>query len=192
MNISIKFLISSLLVIFISPSFVIAEKGIVLPVDRPSIDVDLLERKIHELINMERLQHKLNSLTWNNDLSWIARGHSEDMALKKYFAHESPDGLDFSKRYEKSKFDCSVNVGNFIYKGAENIYMTTHYESITTVNNVQSFNWKALDEIAHGAVSGWMNSQGHRKNILTPYFNSEGIGVYVSDEGKVYITQNFC
>ncbi|MBS1128555.1 MAG: serine protease, partial [Nitrospirae bacterium] len=39
---------------------------------------------------------------------------------------------------------------------------------------------------------GWMNSQGHRKNILTPHWLNQGIGVFISTDDTVYITQNFC
>jgi uncharacterized protein YkwD len=37
-----------------------------------------------------------------------------------------------------------------------------------------------------------MNSRGHRKNILFSHWRSEGIGVAIAPDGKVYITQNFC
>ena len=37
-----------------------------------------------------------------------------------------------------------------------------------------------------------MNSDGHRENVLASRWNSEGIGIYVTDENKVYATQNFC
>ena len=37
-----------------------------------------------------------------------------------------------------------------------------------------------------------MNSSGHRSNILADAWRNEGIGIYVTDEGKVYATQNFC
>jgi len=37
-----------------------------------------------------------------------------------------------------------------------------------------------------------MKSPGHRKNILTPYWKKEGIGVHIGPDDKVYVTQNFC
>jgi len=37
-----------------------------------------------------------------------------------------------------------------------------------------------------------MNSPGHKKNILTPYWRSEGIGGFIAPDGKVLVTQNFC
>jgi len=41
-------------------------------------------------------------------------------------------------------------------------------------------------------VRGWMDSPGHRKNILTPHWRNEGVGVFLSPDEKVFITQNFC
>ena len=51
--------------------------------------------------------------------------------------------------------------------------------------------WNDPDHVAKDAVNGWMDSPGHRKNILTPEFDREGIGVKVS-AFSIYITQNFC
>ncbi len=48
-----------------------------------------------------------------------------------------------------------------------------------------------VDTIALQSVDGWMASQGHRENILTPYFKSEGIGV-AKLGSEIYVTQNFC
>ena len=55
-----------------------------------------------------------------------------------------------------------------------------------------SYDWNSMKEIAKSTVDGWMDSEGHRKNILTPRFDREGIGVVISPDDKVYITQNLC
>ena len=57
---------------------------------------------------------------------------------------------------------------------------------------IASYNWSSTDEIAERAVTGWMNSPGHRQNILTPRYEIEGIGVAFSADNKIYITENFC
>jgi uncharacterized protein YkwD len=49
-----------------------------------------------------------------------------------------------------------------------------------------------MEEIASQVVNGWMNSPGHRENILNARYDREGIGIAVSSDGKVYVTQNFC
>lgn len=154
-----------------------------------------LEQKIHVLINKERLAHGLSSLAWNDTLALAARNHSEDMVKQNYFEHKSPEGHDFLWRYEQVGFTGSVPIGNTIHLGAENIFeATTATEIIYYTNDVETgrkLKPLSLDKIAHMTVKGWMESPGHRKNILTPYWIREGIGVAYS-ETMVKITQNFC
>jgi uncharacterized protein YkwD len=60
------------------------------------------------------------------------------------------------------------------------------------VNREARYDWNTIKQIAESTVKGWMHSPGHRKNILAPHWRSEGIGVALSPDDKVYITQNFC
>lgn len=159
---------------------------------RPVIDVASLEKKIHILINEERRRQGLEALERDDRLSRIARAHSRDMALRGYFSHVSPEGNDFSARYRKARYSCSVRVGSTIYEGGENIALNHLYASRTTVNGIVSYDWNSEEEIARTTVRGWMNSTGHRKNILTPHFLHEGIGVHIGADDGIYITQNFC
>ena len=76
---------------------------------------------------------------------------------------------------------------------AENIHQGWTYDTIWRTNGIEtSRDWNTPEEIAQNAVTGWMNSPGHRENILRPVFRTEGIGVAVSAEGKVYVTEDFC
>ena len=133
--------------------------------------------KVHQLINEERRDHGLRHLSWNAKLAQAALNHSTDMALRNYFEHDSPEGHDFSWRYSQVGFSSSVIRGNLIYGGAENIMYLVGYHGVNA--------------IATATVDGWMDSPGHRANILTSYFQSEGIGVAFSGS-KAYLTQNFC
>jgi uncharacterized protein YkwD len=133
--------------------------------------------EIHDAINDERTSRGLSSLAWNVHLWQASVNHSDDMADRGYFEHDSPEGHDFSYRYSQVGFTCSNQQGNVIYGGAENImYLDGYY---------------GLDAIASETVDGWMNSPGHRENILTPHFKSQGIGVSISGS-EVYVTENFC
>lgn len=146
--------------------------------------VSAIEKEIHRLINRERRGKGLGTLKLNSQLSTVARLHSEDMTARGYFSHDSPDGESFSERYKKGGFGCSVPVERNTYSlGAENIFTIMFTGSQTE------------KQIARDTVSGWMNSSGHRKNILTPHWGREGIGVSIGLSGQmviVYITQNFC
>ena len=134
---------------------------------------------IHGLINEQRKTNGLSPLSWNPNLAQAALNHSIDMAKRNYFAHDSPEGYDFSYRYSQVGFNCEIPISQYSYStGGENIMFLEGYYGEET--------------IASQTVSGLMNSAGHRQNILTSYFLSEGIGVAESEDGKIYATQDFC
>ena len=159
---------------------------------KPLINVSGLEKKIHALINKERRRNGLSPLAWDDALAAIAGQHSKDMSKRKYFDHYSPEGRDFTYRYSQEGYQCAVRADNKIYLGAENIALNNLYDSVTTIDGKTFYDWNSQDKIAETTVQGWMKSPGHRKNILTPLWRHEGIGVVISPDDKVYITQNFC
>jgi len=160
--------------------------------ERPRMPIAELEKRIHVLINKERSHFGLSTLTWNESLSTIARKHSGDMSKRNYFSHHSPEGHDFLYRYKQAGYSCTIEVGEHIHLGAENIFQNNLYDQIVYVDGVPHYDWSSVEHIAETTVQGWMNSPGHRKNILTPHWRSEGIGVVVAPDDKIYITQNFC
>ncbi len=156
-------------------------------------NVNYLERRIHELVNEKRAERGLQPLAWDERLAEIARYHSRDMAERNYFEHHSPEGEDFSARYQKFGYDASNRVGDVVYKGGENLFLNNLYESYTynkETGEIYEYQFNTLDEIARTTVEGWMLSEGHRENMLMPHFRKEGIGVVITPEGKVYITEN--
>ncbi len=159
---------------------------------RPEINIPELEKQIHNLVNIERQKHGLSPLDWSDELNVIAKKHSQDMADRKYFSHYSPEGNDFLYRYEKERFNCEIHIGNYIYQGAENIFLNNLFNSVTYINDIAYYDWNTQGKIAKSTVEGWMKSPGHRHNILTLHWKTEGIGIIISDEGRVFITQNFC
>jgi len=159
---------------------------------RPDIVISRLEKKIHDLINAERKKKGLSALGWQESLHRIARRHSQGMSERHFFSHNDPEGKSFLDRYQEERFVCELRVGDTTCLGAENIAQHNLYKSIQYRNEVPTYNWNTEDEIAASIVKGWMQSNGHRENILTSYFRSQGIGLSISDDGKVYVTQNFC
>jgi uncharacterized protein YkwD len=160
---------------------------------KPTINIDELELRIHELVNQERLKYGLPPLAWNPILNKIARLHSQDMVTRNYFSHYSPEGHDLAYRYSRQGFVCEVAVGNVYYTGAENIFQNHLYDSIEYINEVPTiYHWRDLERIARTTVTKWMNSPGHRVNILEPSWKSEGIGVAISSNYEVCITEEFC
>lgn len=85
-----------------------------------------------------------------------------------------------------------INNGELFGGLSENIFQNNLYDTVWYTNGIiTSYEWNTLEELAQSTVNGWMNSPGHRANILGSY-HSEGIGVAIADDDKVYITQNFC
>ncbi|MDO9324065.1 MAG: CAP domain-containing protein [Methanoregula sp.] len=159
----------------------------------PVIDIPTLENKIHEGINQQRKNNGLSSLSYDSALASIARKHSADMALNNYFEHVNLQGLDPTDRGNKAGYSCNKNYGSYYTTGiAENIMQNNLYDSVTTTNGIPRYDWNSQEEIAQSTVEGWMNSPGHRKNILTSTYDREGIGVSIATDKKVYITQDFC
>ena len=141
------------------------------------------EMEVHRLINLEREKHGLEALGYDEKLASIAKSHSKDMASSGYFSHDTPEGLDPTDRASKADYVCRYQIGNLIYSGiGENIHMVQG-STIAFLSSPES--------IAEMAVLGWMDSPGHRKNILTSNFSNEGIGVSISTF-TIHVTQNFC
>lgn len=127
------------------------------------------EDQVVALTNQERLAHGCGPVTMDNRLRLAADGHSQDMALNDYFSHTAPDGT--------SPWD-RIRAQGYVYSMAgENI--AAGYSSPESV------------------VQGWMNSDGHRANILNCGFIHIGVGYYYiqNDTGNVnyrhYWTQVF-
>ena len=96
------------------------------------------------------------------------------MLVKGYFSHDSPAGLDPTDRALAAGYPCDKGDS---YGLAENIF---------NVSNT-ALHANIADEI----VTGWMNSPGHRQNMLDPSFDRIGVGVTFKGR-TVYATQNFC
>jgi uncharacterized protein YkwD len=159
---------------------------------QPRVSAERLERSIHALVNRERAAKRLKPLAWDAKLAAIARGHSADMSKRGYFAHASPDGANFDTRYARARYRCQVPVGDVVHGGAENIARDDLWAKITTLGDRKYYDWHSEDELAQRTVSGWMKSPGHRANILTPHWMHQGLGVIISRDLKVYVTQDFC
>ena len=126
----------------------------------PEDTISEYEEKVAELVNQIRIENDLSPLTLNRELSAVARKKSQDMKENHYFNHTSP--------VYGSPFDMIKTFGISYSTAGENIAMGQ----------------RTPEEV----VNAWMNSEGHRANILNASFTQIGIG-YVA-EGN-YWTQMF-
>ncbi|MHC3439583.1 CAP domain-containing protein [Natrialbaceae archaeon A-gly3] len=160
--------------------------------DDGALDRALVERYVHEAVNEERTDRGLEALAFDDELREIARAHSEDMAERGYFAHDDPEGNSFADRYEEHGYECRAYTDDgYYYTGGENIAYT-YFDQPVRTSSGEIVEHTTERELANGIVDQWMNSDGHRENILAEYWNNEGIGIAVTDDNRVYATQNFC
>ena len=115
------------------------------------------------LLNEDRASRGLPALECNLDLVQVARAHSQDMAQRNYFSHTSPEGLEPWDRVRAAGITGWSIVGENIAYG---------YSSPESVQRV------------------WMNSSGHRANILSTRYTHVGVGAY-NENGTWYWTQVF-
>ncbi len=131
------------------------------------------ESGIHDAVNEIRREHEVDQLSFNEEIADIARAHSEDMAEREYFSHYSPEGDGPGDRMSTFYPQSCRMVG----------------ENIASVAGSQT---NAIDEQVDQIVSGWMNSPGHRENLLREAFDEQGIGVAIINDDRVIATQKFC
>jgi uncharacterized protein YkwD len=164
----------------------------------PYLDPASLETRIHDLINIQRQQNGLMPLSYDSFLADIARGHSWDMVSRTFFDHINPDGKNPRARGDDAGYPCIRSYKSYTTMGiAENLFQGNRYSAYYTSSNdangtVTAYDWNSAETVAQTVVNGWMNSEGHRKNILTDSYFQEGIGVAFSSDDKIYITENFC
>jgi uncharacterized YkwD family protein/spore coat assembly protein SafA len=126
-------------------------------------DVKSQENEVIRLVNVERAKYGLPALKANWQLSRVARYKSQDMVDKGYFSHTSPT--------YGSPFKMMESFGIRFSAAGENIAM-----GMRTPAEV---------------MNAWMNSSGHRNNILNNSFNEIGVGLAKDSKGRQYWTQMF-
>lgn len=154
------------------------------------INEQTIEQRIHAQVNHVRQERGLSQLQYDTALVAIARDHSNDMAERGYFSHYSPEGEDFSDRYDAAGYTCRVEHEDKIHRGGENLALTYMYRPVKMQGRQEQYS--NADELAAGVVRGWLNSPDHRENLLREAWEQEGIGVHITDDYQVFVTQNFC
>jgi uncharacterized protein YkwD len=127
-------------------------------------DVSTIEQDLFNLVNRERQKHDLAPVIFSPPLSVLTRKHSQDMAGREDISHFSTSGEAYSERL--------VEEGFFFKKNGENV----------------AFSETFMPEFIH---QGFMDSPGHRANILDPDFDEVGIGVVFKEDNGYYVTQDF-
>ncbi|MFG3020582.1 CAP domain-containing protein [Streptomyces sp. NPDC048254] len=119
------------------------------------------EAEVLKLVNEERAKVGCSALSVNSSLTKLAEAFSEDMAARDFFDHTDPDGKTPWDR------DAAAGIANL---GGENIARG--------------------QATAQAVMDAWMNSEGHRANILNCDFKTLGVGVHLGSGGPWW-TQDF-
>ncbi|MGA8942633.1 MAG: CAP domain-containing protein [Thermoactinomyces sp.] len=122
-----------------------------------------VEKEVFQMVNQEREKHGLQPLQLDMDVSKVAGKKSQDMKEKHYFNHQSPT--------YGSPFEMLQQHGIAFRAAGENI--------------------AAGQKTAKEVMDGWMNSEGHRANILNPDYTHIGIGYVEGGDYGTYWTQMF-
>lgn len=161
----------------------------------PSLDLQKLEYLIHEASNEARGHNDLRPLVWSDTIAFIARGHSQDMASHGYFSHVDRAGNSATERAAEVGLTRQHRAGTMVLEGlGENLFATHRYAEYTVhaSDETRSYDvsWKTEKQIAEEAVSAWLDSPGHRMNLLSPTYRKEGIGIALGTNGTLFVTQN--
>ena len=168
----------------------------------PSVNELDLARDIHDAVNKERERHGLSPYAWADSLSDIASVHSADMAKHGFFAHENLSGNTVNERAIKLGQRCERQIDDrrMAVGFGENLAKQSHFTSVranfadydrSEIKRL-SFRWLPLQHVVDATVNGWMNSSGHRSNILHDHHQAQGISISRSDDQVMYITQVLC
>ena len=129
----------------------------------PESEFEDWAQRVLELTNAEREKNGIDPLEWDDSLAELGEAHCKDMIDRNFFAHDNPDG--------ETPFDRMKKAGISYRAAGENI-AAGHYSP-------------------EAAVEAWMNSPGHRQNILNSEFKVLGVGVAKGGEYGIYWAQEF-
>lgn len=126
-----------------------------------------VERAAFDMINQQRARNGQRPLAWSDELAAVARVHSQNMAEFKFFGHRGLDNKMVSDRAD------AQGLGKWRAIG-ENIAFNRGYQDPTAK-----------------AVQLWLDSPGHRRNMLDSNWKESAVGVASADDGSYYFTQVF-
>ena len=124
------------------------------------------EKQVLVLVNAERKKFNLKPLKLDENLTQAARYHCKDMAEENYFGHSSQDRNGNSLSFVCKSYERMMKFDNTFTLYAENI--------------------SAGQRTPHAVVQDWMDSPGHRKNILDPRFTHIGLAFIKVDTGEYF------
>lgn len=159
--------------------------------------LDSLAVLVHREGNRARRAARLRALAWSTPEARLAQAHADDMAERGYFDHVNPRGEDAAARGARMGMTCQRLIGTTLLSGfGENLYVTGAFDAYRIVQHgLRSrveYDWKAPETLAREAIRAWLDSPGHRANLLNGQYQRHGVGVARDDQHRLYIVDVFC
>jgi uncharacterized protein YkwD len=169
------------------PGTVPPEEGSNAPDAPEYYDAATLARLVLEATNDARRVHLREPLRPDPALARVARAHSADLARSGLTGHTGSDG--------SSPADRAARAGVRYDALGENVFRGPLYTSRTRITGpegtTEHYLWAAPEDLAHEAVQGWLESPGHRANLLNPVFDRAGVGVAFDGELRWVLTMDY-
>lgn len=159
--------------------------------------LDSLAVLVHREGNRARRAARLRPLRWSEPEARLAQAHADDMAERGYFDHVNPQGDDATGRGARLGMVCQRLVGTTLLSGfGENLYATGAFDAYRVVRqglrSRVEYDWKQPEDLAREAVRAWLDSPGHRANLLNGQYRRRGVGVARDARHRLYIVDIFC
>lgn len=168
------------------------------------IDYPLLHAAIFYLTNNERIKRNLEPFKWSLNLEIAAYNHSKDMVIRNYFSHLSKKlqkrgrlaGITNSNLTENiaNTFSLNYDTQKTYYTHSKNSSINGEFRFSYDNNESNLIPFHSYLSLGESLVKQWMNSTGHRKNILSNNGLELGVGAYLKIDDNFpmfYVTQNF-
>ena len=170
-----------------------------------ALDASEIYSLVVKFTNEVRVNTGVSPLLEDTKINKIAFTHSANMAVSGILSHIYR-GQDATDRALAAGYDCRAyrDDGSYTYGLSENIAWYprittwTHRFRGSTLISIEPTSFRSSSEMARALVDGWINSPGHRRNILDPDATRIGVGIYIEQSIEhgyvsetVWATQNF-
>lgn len=143
-------------------------------------DCEALRGYLVELVNRDRVGQGLPALAWHDAAGRAAQAHAHDMLRNRYFSHTALDGSDVGQRLQAAQAGALRAWGENIWTFSSG---NVNGQAVTIVD---------FRPLVEQAQESWMNSPGHRANLLNPAFTHIGVGIgYDASAGEMRMVQVF-
>jgi len=175
-------------------------------INQDAFDYDLFNAAIFYCSNQERIKMNLPVCRYHSFLQDSSIIHSVQMKIYDFFGHENPFNLKYrtlreriysGRKKNNEIFSCiGENIAEHpILKTNDNkviVKSLLNKKRFFSIDGMTEIHPYSYEELAIIVVKGWMNSQGHKENILNPHFKFLGCGAVLYEKKKNLLSFSMC